>query len=150
MSIERIGLLGNPQLSDIASAASSIRAFCEKHSVEVLLSRTLARLVGEFGSGLPARDLVRRSDLIMALGGDGTMLRAARVIGTAATRADKPLPLAAQVNKLGGERIELVYCYQCLGRSHDNDKKGENHYHGHQRWRYDPETTGRFVQAAPA
>ncbi|MEZ4389386.1 MAG: NAD(+)/NADH kinase [Candidatus Krumholzibacteriia bacterium] len=79
--LTHIGLCGNPLKEELQPAVATLRAICEARGVTVLLHHDLARLLGAAASGLDARDLVARSQLIVALGGDGTMLRAARMIG---------------------------------------------------------------------
>lgn len=82
MRIESLGLFGNPAKSDLPAAVASIRALGATHGVEILLTSELAAAIDGAGAqGLPDPELVERADVIVALGGDGTMLRAARFIG---------------------------------------------------------------------
>lgn len=80
MAIRTLGLFGNPTKPEIGTAVARIRARCGAAGVAAILAEDLAAALGENG-GLPAGDLVERADVIVALGGDGTMLQAARAIG---------------------------------------------------------------------
>jgi len=79
--VKSLGLFGNPRKEDLQPAVSTIISLCKTHGVDVHLSRELARLLGRHGEGLPDRKLVAAADVVVALGGDGTMLRAARTVG---------------------------------------------------------------------
>ncbi len=81
-AISSLGLFGNPHREDLAAALRAIRMICEESGVTLYYARDLVEHLGETRvTGLTAAELVARSDMIIALGGDGTMLRAARVIG---------------------------------------------------------------------
>ena len=82
MSTRAIGLFGNPGKEDLPAAVDVIERRCRTDGVDLLLPHDLARHLGVSGGGLPDLELVDRADVIVALGGDGTMLQAARVIGT--------------------------------------------------------------------
>jgi NAD+ kinase len=82
LPITRLGLCGNPHKEGLLPALTAIREICEAGGVRVRWSRDLARLLGDESSGVDDADLVAGSDAMVALGGDGTMLRAARIIGT--------------------------------------------------------------------
>jgi NAD+ kinase len=73
-----VGVVLHPQ-RDSAEAVNAILDWAERRSIEVLgivseISRLRCAAVG-----VTAEDLGRRSDLIVSLGGDGTMLRAMRL-----------------------------------------------------------------------
>jgi NAD+ kinase len=80
--ISNVGLFGNPHKEGLLPALATIRGICEAGNVLARWSHDLARLLGDESSGVDDGDLVAGSDVIVALGGDGTMLRAARIIGT--------------------------------------------------------------------
>ncbi len=85
MTIKSIGLFGNPDKEGIRSAIRFVREHCSQEKVAVLLTRKMARTTGEPDSGHEPEDLVAQVDVVVALGGDGTMLRAARAIGNTGT-----------------------------------------------------------------
>ena len=80
MNIASIGIFGNPARQDIVAAIAMVRERCAAVSITVLLSQRLADLAGQPQNGLADADLVEQSDLIIAFGGDGSMLHAARAI----------------------------------------------------------------------
>jgi len=85
MKVKSIGLFGNAAKREIIPAIQFVREVCDTAQVEVFMTRKMARIATEDLTGLPTSGLVRRVDIVIALGGDGTMLRAARAIGKAGT-----------------------------------------------------------------
>ncbi len=79
--ITRIGLFGNPRKTDLPRAVKAIADQCTKAGVEVLASEDLAGGLPDSIPVLPNQELIEQVELVIALGGDGTMLRAARVLG---------------------------------------------------------------------
>ncbi len=79
--IKRVGLFGNPLKADLPLAVQTILSICGTTGVEVFASEDLTGGVPAAIAVLPNRDLIERVDVVIALGGDGTMLRAARVLG---------------------------------------------------------------------
>ena len=79
--IKRVGLFGNPLKSDLPFAVQTILSICGNAGVEVFASEDLARGVPSSIPVLPNGDLIEMADVVIALGGDGTMLRAGRVLG---------------------------------------------------------------------
>lgn len=94
--VNSIGLFGHAQKPEIIPAIQYIRDLCEAAGVSVSMTRRMARLIGTDLPGLPSGELVRQVDVVIALGGDGTMLRAARAIG----RVETPL-LGINLGSLG-------------------------------------------------
>ncbi len=80
-SITRVGLFGNPLKSDLPRAVRIIGDICSSASVEVFASEDLAGGIPASIPVLPNVDLIEKVDVVIALGGDGTMLRASRVLG---------------------------------------------------------------------
>lgn len=80
-----VGKLSDPR---VAESASALVAGLDGHSVEILVAE-------DFGPGAPAahlrrvdeQELVERAELVIAIGGDGTLLYAARLV------ADRGTPL---------------------------------------------------------
>lgn len=86
MPIRRLGLFGNPAKPEIAAAVAEAADCCRRAGVPLLAAADLAR----FAPGVEsvADDVLPdRCDVVVAFGGDGTMLRAARTIG------HRPTPL---------------------------------------------------------
>ncbi|MDO9172578.1 MAG: NAD(+)/NADH kinase [bacterium] len=84
MPIRKLGLFGNPGKPEIAAAVAEAAACCRRAGVPLLAASDLA----EFAPGVTIvgeEELPDRCDVVVAFGGDGTMLRAARTIGHRAT-----------------------------------------------------------------
>lgn len=79
---ERIGLFGNETKEELPRAIADIVQRCVRSGVEVIVSEDLAGISPAGVRSLRDQDLVQNTQLIIALGGDGTMLRAARLLGT--------------------------------------------------------------------
>jgi len=80
--IATLGLFGNPAKEDLGPAIEIIAATCGDADVRLRCTRELASVHGDCGDALDEAELVAHVDAIVSLGGDGTMLRAARIIGT--------------------------------------------------------------------
>ncbi len=83
MGIRTLGLFGGSgrPRGEIADAVAVIIGRCAVAGVRVICGTELAQAVSDSDPGLAAADLVREADVVVALGGDGTMLQAARAIG---------------------------------------------------------------------
>ncbi|HDQ03323.1 MAG TPA: NAD(+) kinase [Deltaproteobacteria bacterium] len=80
MKIRKIGMVANIEKAKIAQHAGALKRWLEEKGAEVFLSRELAGKMSEPG-GLDWYELARKSHLLVVMGGDGTMLRAARLVG---------------------------------------------------------------------
>lgn len=80
-AIEAIGVFGNPDKSRMPAALAVIAVVCARTGTKLVADRDLAAALPAGVESVPADKLVDRADVIIALGGDGTMLRAARVLG---------------------------------------------------------------------
>jgi len=90
-----VGIVLHPQ-RDSAEAVTAVLDWAKHRSIEVLgISSEITRLRCE-ATAVTADELGRRSDLIVSLGGDGTMLRAMRL----ADRQRAPV-LGVNLGKLG-------------------------------------------------
>jgi NAD+ kinase len=76
--MHRVGLILHPQ-RDCGAAVSAVLSWAAGHGAEVLgIDAELARLRCA-AAPVPATELAERADLLVSLGGDGTMLRAMRI-----------------------------------------------------------------------
>ncbi len=81
LQARRIGLFGNPLKSDLPPAVASISQVCSIHGVTLTASSDLESSLGGSIPLLSNPELIKAVDVVIAFGGDGTMLRAARVLG---------------------------------------------------------------------
>jgi NAD+ kinase len=79
MKIKKIGIIANLEKEKVADHVRSLKKWLEEKGVKVFLEMGISRKVA-FDGGLNRADLAKKSELIVVLGGDGTMLRAARYV----------------------------------------------------------------------
>ena len=75
--IARIGVLGHNVSQDLPGCLESLVGFCDENDLEMVLESTLLSHTSENVEELDLEK--RRVDLLVALGGDGTLLRAGRL-----------------------------------------------------------------------
>ena len=73
--VRRIGIIGQSRYGGLEDALTRVRAVAEENHIEVLAEPSLARLMPG-ANGFTAEDI----DLLVTLGGDGTLLRGARMV----------------------------------------------------------------------
>jgi NAD+ kinase len=76
-AFQRVALVGK-QTPEIAQSLRALRDFLRQRGCEVTLERDTAASVGESGSVAGFDEIGRSADLAIVMGGDGTMLAAAR------------------------------------------------------------------------
>ncbi len=77
-TVALVGRAHDPRVTDsLLALASHLRAAGREVLCE---AGPLATLVGELAAAVPAADLAGRADLVVAVGGDGTMLYAAQLV----------------------------------------------------------------------
>jgi NAD+ kinase len=79
MKIKKVGIVANIEKVKIAQYTRSLKEWLEEKAVEVFLSAEIAGKMGVL-NGLKWDELARKSELLIVLGGDGTMLRTARYV----------------------------------------------------------------------
>lgn len=80
MKISKVGICLKPGQSDGAGLIGGLRTWLREKNVQVFCDEEAAACVGEAGLGREA--LAEKVDLIIALGGDGTVLGVARTVGS--------------------------------------------------------------------
>ncbi len=116
MKNKNIGILTKPKFPEIKSTLQDVVAWLRARSINVILDTTSATLLGEQG-GVQKTQLASKADVLLVLGGDGTMLNAARLAG------ERSIPILG-VN-LGGlgflTEVRLENLYPSLERVFAND-----------------------------
>jgi len=79
--LKALGLFGNPTKSAMPAALRTIVAICAEAGVRTVAAEDLASVAPAGTTILGPEAIVEQVDMVIALGGDGTMLRAARVLG---------------------------------------------------------------------
>ena len=93
MTVRRIGIVSKPGREDIPDLLRIVQHWCDERGIECVLDPCSAEYLGR-EDAVTREDLPPGCDLVVVLGGDGTLLSAARAVG------DRQTPLLA-VN-LGG------------------------------------------------
>jgi len=94
MSIKRIGIISKPKKTEIREIVPSLTQWLRERDVEVFIDKETASLLESAEKSLSRNEMPSQVDLLVVLGGDGTLLAAARALNR------KPVPILA-VN-LGG------------------------------------------------
>lgn len=76
----KLGLLANITRPGVGAVLTEILNWAKRAGVEVLIGPETAALAPG-GTAVPETELVIKADTVLALGGDGTILRSARVVG---------------------------------------------------------------------
>lgn len=80
MRSKSIGILTKPKFPEVKSTLQDVVKWLRDRRIEVVLDTGSAALLGETG-GVQKTQLVTKADVLLVLGGDGTMLNAARLAG---------------------------------------------------------------------
>ncbi len=89
--IRKVGIISKPRKADIAAVVPRLLEWLRAHNLEVFYDKETAECIAaspEQGRGTPAaqqvprEELPAKTDMIILLGGDGTLLAAARMMGS--------------------------------------------------------------------
>lgn len=75
----KIGIYAKKNHPDVEQIARAISTRCQQEGVEVLLEDGLAELIGQT-KGYAGEDIPAQADLVIVLGGDGTLISVSRLI----------------------------------------------------------------------
>ncbi len=79
------GLIANLKRGSAIEAISAAIAWGKEHTQEIVLCDDLREAVPDYDNFCPRAKIAARSDVIVSMGGDGTLLAAARAVGEAET-----------------------------------------------------------------
>src|SRR5258706_422351 len=79
--VKKIGVVVGPQKPEALAVVSDLRAWCEARGVAFFAAEEMASQIGCAALGETENALPPELDLLVVLGGDGTMLGAARLVG---------------------------------------------------------------------
>ncbi len=94
MPIKRVGIISKPKKTEIREIVPPLSAWLRERDVEVFFDRETSAIVEGSVKSLSRNEMPSQADLLVVLGGDGTLLATARALNR------KPVPILA-VN-LGG------------------------------------------------
>lgn len=94
MQFQRVGITSKPHKPEIKQIVPELLEWLEHRGIEVLVDKETGANLETAGGCCSRAEVVSKSDLVIVLGGDGTLLATARAVG------GKPVPILA-VN-LGG------------------------------------------------
>jgi len=89
-TFRNIGIISRPRRSDLSEVVPPLLSWLQGHSIHVAYDQETASSLAEPSEGRSREQVAAASDLLLVLGGDGTLLAAARV---AAPRGIPILPI---------------------------------------------------------
>lgn len=116
MKSKSVGILTKPKFPEVERTLRDMVSWLRARSIDVILDTTSAILLGEQG-GYQKTQLANKADVLFVLGGDGTMLNAARLAG------ERSIPiLGVHMGGLGFlTEVRLENLYPSLERVFAND-----------------------------
>jgi NAD+ kinase len=94
--MKRFGVVAKPRQEDLAPTVRQLIGWLKERGVETFLDENLSRLLEPDRPALLNSETLAQQNLVIVLGGDGTLLRAARLVGL----SDVPL-LGVNLGGLG-------------------------------------------------
>lgn len=77
--MKTVGILTKPKFPDVQHVLKDLAAWLRERRKDVILDGKTAALIGEQGTASKT-EIAARADMVLVLGGDGTMLNAARLV----------------------------------------------------------------------
>jgi len=75
--VKRVGFIIKPHAPEVEDVLRDLMASCEERGIACVLERVAAEKVGRRREGIPREKIPSRADLVIVLGGDGTLLSVA-------------------------------------------------------------------------
>jgi len=85
--ISKAGIIAKPKIPNLENVISDLVDWLKTNNIEYLIDLEVLALIGSGDNGLHREDLSEEVDLLIVLGGDGTILS----VGTSAAKAGIPL-----------------------------------------------------------
>lgn len=79
--IRAVGIISKPRREDVTAVVPQLLKWLEAHKLEIFYDQETAACIAADGRELPREQLPGKVDLLVVLGGDGTLLAAARLLG---------------------------------------------------------------------
>lgn len=116
MKSKSIGILTKPKFPEVKATVHTVVNWLRDRKIDVILDNTSAALLNERG-GVQKTQLAQKADVLLILGGDGTMLNAARLAG------ERGIPiLGVNMGGLGFlTEVRLEHLYPSLERVFANE-----------------------------
>lgn len=92
--IEKVGIVLRPSTPELRDYFFKVKEVFENEGIQVLIDSISARMIGVYGQNFG--DMCKESDILVSIGGDGTLISLAR----RSYKYDKPI-LGINVGKLG-------------------------------------------------
>ncbi|HEY9068627.1 MAG TPA: NAD(+)/NADH kinase, partial [Candidatus Ozemobacteraceae bacterium] len=86
--VKRLGVLCHPTRESAPPLLRQILVWAKQHGIDIRLDETMARRVRRPGLGVPRREMSGLVDMLVVLGGDGSILESVR------TAAPDGIPVA--------------------------------------------------------
>lgn len=80
MNIQTVGIITKPRKKEIVSVVKQLISWLEERKVGILFDQESGELIGRAKDGVARNEIPEKVDLIIVLGGDGTMLAVARLV----------------------------------------------------------------------
>jgi len=119
MTIKKVGIVSKPKKLEIAEIVPPLLTWLREREIEVCIDKETGAIIKNSQSCLSRNELACAVDLLIVLGGDGTLLAIARAL------RGKPVPILA-VN-LGGLGFLTVITQEELYPTLESVLKGEHH-----------------------
>jgi NAD+ kinase len=96
MAIRRVGIISKPKKEDVQAVVPELLDWLKQHGLEVVYDRETANAIAAPETGVPREQIPQDAELLIVLGGDGTLLATARLV------EGRPTPiLAVNLGSLG-------------------------------------------------
>jgi len=123
LAVRTVGVLGNAAKAELPPAIATALAACRAHGVQLLAASELAAVVPADVRVLEPAALLAAADVIVAFGGDGTMLRAARALdGTAVPLLGVNLGSLGYLTDIPLPELERAFAQLVAGDFHLEDR----------------------------